>query len=145
MTGVTVRVREDGRTIERMGPPILMNLHMLRDFQQALPVMRQHMKDNGIANDVLPPPENPVPAWDAGPVGALQDAKYLCQGLDIRGFDHEQAAALMLISTSDATDPNMQVRSGAYFLSHSAIASLEPVVAKILEKAEAEGFGPTKH
>lgn len=145
MTGVTVLAYEQGQRVQRMGPPMLFNLSLLKDLQTNLPIMLAHMKQHGAVVDTFAPPTIPVAPWDAGPQLGMEKARYLCQGLHVRGFDLERGAAVLRIMVNEADGSDGKIKSADYFLPFRVMNELGPSIKNFLFNAQDPGQSTRAH
>lgn len=145
MTGITVHAYENDQVIQRMGPPVLINLSLLKELHTHLPKMIAHLRQQGADGETFALPALPMASWDQGPQVEMNQARYLCQGLDVHGFDLERGAAVLTLMVSEADGSDRQIKTADYFLPFRVLTELGDSIAKLLFKAQDAGRAGRSH
>lgn len=145
MTGITVHAYEQDQVIQRMGPPVLINLSLLKELHAHLPKMIAHLRQQGADGETFALPTLAMSFWDQGPQVEMNQARYLCQGLHVRGFDLERGAAVLTLMVSEADGSDRQIKTADYFLPFRVLTELGDSIEKLLFKAQDAGSAGRSH
>ena len=131
MTGITVHAYEQDQVIQRMGPPVLINLSLLKELHTQLPKMTAHLRQKGADGETFVLPTLAISSWDQGPQVEMNQARYLCQGLHVHGFDLERGAAVLTLMVSEADGSDRQIITADYFLPFRVLTELGDSIEKL--------------
>lgn len=126
--------RPDGTLHEGTRPPLFFDIAVLDQLYRQLPRVLQLMAEAGLDKDVLPPPSQPIPAWDAGPrLGALTQPA-MCSAFGFRPPDESTEGMVAVIGISAVGQGAHGEAMADYLVSHRTMLALQDGIGRALAR-----------
>lgn len=126
--------RPDGTLHEGTRPPLFMDVAVLEQVYSQLPGVLELMAEAGLDKDLLPPPSQPIPAWDAGPSLGLLTQPAMCSAFGFRPPDESTEGMVAVIGISAVGQGAAGEAMADYLVSHRTLLALQESIGKALAR-----------